>query len=101
MCLDKFTLEASGIYLCLNYVEENNKKSVEKFIVFYFVFFFSFCLHGDSIPGPLAPLADKYAHTTTAPHFFYFVCYLTPCRWGLKNSTTSVDQWTFDRIPFV
>ena len=26
MCLDKFTLEASGIYLCLNYVEENNKK---------------------------------------------------------------------------
>ena len=34
MCLDKFTLEASGIYLCLIYVEENNKKVLKKFLSF-------------------------------------------------------------------
>ena len=30
-------------------------------------FFFLYCLHGDSIAGPLAPIADQYAHKTTAP----------------------------------
>ena len=34
MCLDKFTLEASGIYLCLNYVEENNKKVLKNILSF-------------------------------------------------------------------
>ena len=30
--------------------------------------FFSNFLHGDSIPGPLAPIADEYAQKTTAQH---------------------------------
>ena len=35
----------------------------------WLVYFIFFCLHGDSISRPLAPLADEFAHKTTAPHW--------------------------------
>ena len=44
------------------HINNNRKKIINEC---FFLFFF----HGDSIPRPLAPLADEYAHKTTAPDY--------------------------------
>ena len=48
------------------------------FFIFYFFIFFLF--HGDSISRLLAPLADEYAHKTTAPHLVMFIVNFRHCK---------------------
>ena len=52
------------------------------------VYYYFFFLHGDSISWPLAPLAEEYAHKTTAPHnkvYFFHSFYLHCGPYGTAN----------------